>query len=156
MKTLPTRIGVISDTHGLLRPEALAALRGSELIIHGGDVGGKEILDALSEIAPVLAVRGNTDRDAWSASLPETAVVEAHQALIYVVHDVHAIDLNPSAAGFRMVVSGHSHKASRSEKDGVLYLNPGSAGPKRFSLPTTIASIDLNQEPWEIDFIDLC
>jgi putative phosphoesterase len=156
MKTLPTRIGVISDTHGLLRPEALAALRGSELIIHGGDVGGKEILDALSEIAPVVAVRGNTDRDAWAASLPEAAVVEAHQALIYVLHDVHAIDLNPAAAGFRMVISGHSHKASRSEKNGVLYLNPGSAGPKRFSLPTTIASIDLNQEPWEIDFIDLC
>ena len=156
MKTLPSRIGVISDTHGLLRPEALAALHGSEVIIHAGDVGGKEILDALSKIAPVVAVRGNTDRDGWSASLPETAVVEVNQALIYVLHDVHAIDLNPAAAGFRMVISGHSHKASRSEKDGVLYLNPGSAGPKRFSLPTTIASIDLNQEPWEIDFIDLC
>ena len=156
MKTHPTRIGVISDTHGLLRPEALAALRGSEMIIHGGDVGGKEILEALSEIAPVVAVRGNTDRDAWSASLPESAVVEAHQGLIYVLHDVQSIDLNPAAAGFRMVISGHSHKASRSEKDGVLYLNPGSAGPKRFTLPTTIASIDLNQEPWEIDFIDLC
>ena len=156
MKALPSRIGVISDTHGLLRPEALVALRGSQLIIHGGDVGGKEILDTLGEVAPVVAVRGNTDRDEWSASLPETAVVEAHQALIYVLHDLQAIDLNPATAGFRVVISGHSHKASRSEKDGVLYLNPGSAGPKRFSLPTTIASIDLNQEPWRIDFIELC
>ncbi|HWF37746.1 MAG TPA: metallophosphoesterase family protein [Candidatus Acidoferrales bacterium] len=153
---LPSRIGVISDTHGLLRPEAVAGLRSSELIIHAGDVGGEDILDALSEIAPVIAVRGNTDRDVWSASLPESAVVEAHRALIYVLHDIHALDLNPAAAGFRIVISGHSHKVSRSEKEGVLYLNPGSAGPKRFSLPTTIASIDLNQEPWEIDFIDLC
>lgn len=175
MQTLPRKIGVISDTHGLLRPEALEALRGSELIIHAGDVGhgtdtggekadargengrltGREILDRLRKIAPVVPVRGNVDRDAWSASLPEKAVVEAHRALIYVLHDVHALDLNPTTAGFRMVISGHSHKPSLTEKDRVIYLNPGSAGPKRFSLPTTIATIDLNPEPCKIDFIDL-
>jgi uncharacterized protein len=155
MKTLPKRIGVISDTHGLLRKEVIPALRGSELIVHAGDVGGREIIDALSEIAPVVAVRGNTDNDSWGASLRETEIVEAHGALIYVLHDIHAIDLNPAAAGFRIVVSGHSHKVSRTERDGVLYLNPGSAGPKRFSLPITLARIDLNREPWDIGVINL-
>lgn len=149
------RIGVISDTHGLLREQALEALRGSELIIHGGDIGGREIIDSLGRIAPVVAVRGNTDRESWTAALPEKTVVEAYQALIYVLHDLHALDLNPAAAGFRVVVSGHSHKPSRSEREGVLYLNPGSAGPRRFDLPITLARIDLNQEPWKLDFIDL-
>jgi putative phosphoesterase len=155
MKTHAKRIGVISDTHGLLREQALEALRGSELIIHGGDIGGSEIIDSLGRIAPIVAVRGNTDRESWTAALPEKAVVEAHEAIIYVLHNVHALDLNPAAAGFRMVVSGHSHKPSRSEREGVLYLNPGSAGPRRFDLPITVARIDLNQEPWKIDFVDL-
>jgi uncharacterized protein len=155
MRPRPSRIGIISDTHGLLREQALEALQGSELIIHGGDIGGREIIDALSQIAPVVAVRGNTDRESWAAALPERTVVEAHQALIYVLHDVHALDLNPAAAGFRAVVSGHSHKPSHAERDGVLYLNPGSAGPKRFHLPVTLARVFLNQEPWKIDFVDL-
>lgn len=155
VKRYPIRIGVISDTHGQLREGAIDALDGSELIIHAGDIGGREIIDSLNQVAPVIAVRGNTDRDSWAASLPETAVVDAGQALIYVLHDIHALDLDPAAAGFRIVVSGHSHKPSRSEHDGVLYLNPGSAGPCRFQLPVTLARIDLNEEPWKIDFVDL-
>jgi len=150
----PKRIGVISDTHGLLRVAAIEALQGSELIIHAGDIGGPEVLQALREIAPVVAVRGNTDGQKW-ASLPETAVVEAYGGLIYVLHDVKSIDLNPETAGFRMVISGHSHQPSRSEKNGVIYLNPGSAGPKRFSLPIGLARLDLGQEPWTIEFVDV-
>jgi putative phosphoesterase len=154
VKEHPKRLGVISDTHGLLRPAAIETLRGSELIIHAGDIGGPEILEALRELAPVVAVRGNRDGQEW-ASLPETAVVEAHRALIYVIHDVKSIDLNPEAAGFRMVISGHSHQASRSERGGVIYLNPGSAGPKRFNLPIVLARVDLDQEPWTIEFVDV-
>ncbi len=130
MKRYPKRIGVISDTHGCCGSKRSKRCGGSELIIHGGDIGGREIIDSLGRIAPVMAVRGNTDRESWTAALPEKAVVEADQALIYVLHDLHALDLNPAAAGFRMVVSGHSHKPSRSEREGVLYLNPGSAGPR--------------------------
>jgi putative phosphoesterase len=155
VRDLAKRIGVISDTHGLLRDEAVEALQGSELIIHGGDIGGREIIDSLSRIAPVVAVRGNTDSEPWASSLPETAVVEAGAVLIYVVHDIHALDIDLAAAEFRIVVSGHSHRASRSDRDGVLYLNPGSAGPKRFDLPITLARIELSQEPWKIDFVDL-
>ena len=155
MQKQPQRIGVLSDTHGLMRNEALEALRGSELIIHGGDIGGREIIDSLGRIAPVVAVRGNTDRELWAASVPQTAVVEAGPVLIYVLHDLNALDLDAAAAGFHIVVSGHSHKPSRSERDGVQYLNPGSAGPRRFDLPVTLARIDLNQEPWKFDFIDL-
>jgi hypothetical protein len=150
----PKRLGVISDTHGLLRPAAIEALQGSELIIHAGDIGGPQILEALREIAPVVAVRGNTDSEEW-ASLPVTAVVEAQGALIYVIHDVKAIDLNPAAGGLRMVISGHSHQPSRSERNGVIYLNPGSAGPRRFSLPIVLARVDLNEEPWTFDFVDV-
>lgn len=155
MKVKPRKIGVISDTHGLLRDEALEALHGSELIIHAGDIGGREILETLSRIAAVVAVRGNTDRDAWAGSLPETTVVEAAGVLIYVLHDVHALELNPAAAGFQIVVSGHSHRPSRSLREGVLYLNPGSAGPKRFDLPVALARINLTPNPWEIDFADV-
>lgn len=155
MKKEPSNIGVISDTHGLLREQALDALRGSELVIHGGDIGGPAILDSLSQLAPVAAMRGNTDREQWANSLPETAVVESQGALIYVVHDIHALDLDAAAAGFHIVVSGHSHKPSRAERDGVLYLNPGSAGPKRFNLPITLLRIDLQHNPWKIDFIDV-
>ena len=151
----PTRIGVISDTHGLLRQEAIESLRGCEVIIHAGDIGGREILDELARVAPVVAVRGNNDRDAWAASLPETAVVDAHRALIYVVHDLHALDLNPVASGFQMVVSGHSHKPSNSLRHGIVYLNPGSAGPRRFDLPITLARVDLTHDPWQIEFVPL-
>jgi putative phosphoesterase len=156
LKKLPTKIGVISDTHGLLRPEALKALRGSQLIIHAGDVGGREIIESLEKIAPVVAVRGNTDRDSWGASLPETVVVEAEGALIYALHDFGALDLNPAVAGFQIVVSGHSHKPLRQQRDGYLHLNPGSAGPRRFSLPLSVARVDLEPRPWQIELVEIC
>jgi putative phosphoesterase len=149
------RIGLISDTHGLLRQEALQVLRGSELIIHAGDVGKPEILEELRKIAPVVAVRGNVDTEPWAQALPETAVAEAGAATIYVLHDVNALDLNPAASGFRIVVSGHSHKPGKTERDGVLYLNPGSAGPRRFQLPVTVARLNLEEEPLNPEFVDL-
>jgi uncharacterized protein len=156
MSKAPSRIGLISDTHGLLREEALTALRGSELIVHAGDVGDRDILARLRKIAPVVAVRGNVDTEAWARrELPETTVAQAADISIYVLHDVHALDLNPAAAGFQIVVSGHSHKHLQSEKDGVLYINPGSAGPRRFTLPITVARLDLAAKPWKVDFVDL-
>jgi putative phosphoesterase len=155
MNRKPSSIGLISDTHGLLRNEALRALKGSDLIIHAGDVGNPEIIDTLKTIAPVVAVRGNVDVESWASALPETEVVEAGAATIFVLHDVHALDLNPAAAGFHIVVSGHSHKPHRTERDGVLYINPGSAGPRRFNLPVTLARLDLAQTPWDVKFIDL-
>jgi uncharacterized protein len=134
-------IGVISDTHGLLRPEAVAALRGVEHILHAGDVGDMAILDALREIAPVTAIRGNVDVSGACAELPATDVVELGGRLFYLVHSVHDLDINPVAAGVAMVVSGHSHKASVQMRDGVIYFNPGSAGPRRFSLPVTVGFV---------------
>jgi uncharacterized protein len=156
MSKVPTKIGLISDTHGLLREEALTALGGSELIVHAGDVGEADILVRLRKLAPVVAVRGNVDTEAWARrELPETAVAKAGDISIYILHDVHALDLNPVAAGFHIVVSGHSHKYLRSEKDSVLYINPGSAGPRRFALPITLARLDLGVKPWKLDFVDL-
>lgn len=155
MQALPTRIGLISDTHGLLRPEAVEALRGSELILHAGDVGKPEILAALREIAPVIAVRGNVDTADWTRKLPETAVAEADKVLLYILHDVHSLDLNPAAAGFHVVVSGHSHQPGKLERDGVLYINPGSAGPRRFQLPVTVARLNLTLTPFEVEFVEL-
>ena len=149
------RIGLISDTHGLLRKEALEALRGSELIIHAGDVGKPEILEALKEIAPLVAVRGNVDTEPWAKALPETAVAEIGATLIYVLHDVNALDLNPATSGFHIVVSGHSHKPGKTERDGVLYINPGSAGPRRFQLPVTVARLNLSRIPHEVVFVNL-
>jgi putative phosphoesterase len=155
MKQNPKTIGVISDTHGLLRPQAIHALKGSDLIIHAGDVSDPKILDSLKTLAPVFAVRGNVDTETWAQALPETEVIETDSVTIYVLHDVHALDLNPAAAGFQMVVSGHSHKPGQTERDGVLFLNPGSAGPRRFDLPVTVARIDLSQKPWNVTFINL-
>jgi len=149
------RIGLISDTHGLLREEALGALRGCELIIHAGDVGKPEILEALKQIAPVVAVRGNIDTAPWASVLPLTAVAKASGALFYVLHDLHQLDLNPAAAGFQFVVSGHSHKPMFQERDGVIYINPGSAGPRRFDLPIVLARLDLAITPWTPEFVDL-
>ena len=151
----PKTIGLISDTHGLLRPQALRALEGSDLIIHAGDVGDPEILEALKSLAPVFAVRGNVDTYPWALALPETEVVETDPATIYVLHDVHALDLDPIAAGFHIIVSGHSHKPARTEHDGVLFLNPGCAGPRRFELPVTVARLNVSQKPWAVEFIDL-
>jgi putative phosphoesterase len=134
-------IGVISDTHGLLRPEAVAALRGVEHILHAGDVGDVAILDELRKIAPVTAIRGNVDVSGACAKLPATDVVELGGKLFYLVHSVHDLDINAVAAGVAMVVSGHSHKASVQVRDGVVFFNPGSAGPRRFSLPVTVGFV---------------
>jgi putative phosphoesterase len=136
-------IGVISDTHGLLRPEAFELLRGSEHIIHAGDIGSPEIIPALEKIAPVTAIRGNVDTQAWARRLPETEVVELGGLQIYIIHDVNALDLKPKAARFAAVVSGHSHQPKQEMKDDVLYFNPGSAGPRRFKLPVSIGRLEI-------------
>ena len=148
-------LGLISDTHGLLREQAVRALRGSDLILHAGDVGAPEILDTLKTIAPVVAVRGNVDTDKWGQTLPFTEVIQVGSVMIYVLHILQDLDVNPAAAGFRIVVSGHSHKPGQREKDGVLYINPGSAGPRRFYLPVTVARLNLEVRPWRVEFIDL-
>jgi uncharacterized protein len=140
---LPILIGVISDTHGLLRPEAIEALRGSEHIIHAGDVGSPEILEELSVIAPVTAVQGNVDKGAWSRRLRESEVLELGGISIYVLHDLAQLDLKPKAAGFAAVISGHSHVPKQETRDGVLYFNPGSAGPRRFKLPVSMGRLIL-------------
>jgi len=134
-------VGVISDTHGLVRPEALAALRGVDAIVHAGDVGEPAVLDALGALAPVTAVRGNNDRGSWARRLPTTAVVEVGDACLYVLHDLHELDLEPHAAGFAAVIAGHSHRPAIEARDGVLYVNPGSAGPRRFTLPVAVARL---------------
>jgi uncharacterized protein len=136
-------IGVISDTHGLLRPEALAALRGSHYIIHAGDIGEAAILQQLGELAPVTAIRGNVDRDAWAKKIPATDVLEVHGVSIYILHNLSELDLNPEAAVFSVVVYGHSHVAKQETKNGVLYFNPGSAGPRRFRLPVTVGRLTI-------------
>lgn len=137
-------IGVISDTHGLLRPEAIAALRGSDHIIHAGDIGDPEILHKLDKIAPVTAVRGNVDRGAWAKKIPTTEVLEVGGVPIYVLHVLQQLDLNPEVAGFAVVVSGHSHVPKQESKNGVLYFNPGSAGPRRFRLPVTVGKLTVS------------
>lgn len=136
-------VGVIADTHGLLRPEALAALRPVEYILHAGDIGNFEILDALRTIAPVTAIRGNIDLHGPCAELPATEAIELGSVLLYIVHSLHDLDLNPKAAGIAAVISGHSHQPERETRDGVLYLNPGSAGPRRFKLPVTLALLNI-------------
>ena len=153
MLALPTRIGLISDTHGLLREDALAALGGSELIVHAGDVGRAEILDALRAIAPVVAVRGNVDTAEWAKALPLREVVEANGARLYILHNLNELDLNPRAAGFDIVITGHTHRPAQFEKDGVLFINPGSAGPRRFDLPIGLARLRVGEKPWQVDFV---
>jgi uncharacterized protein len=141
----PVLIGVISDTHGLLRPEVIAALHGADHIVHAGDVGSPEILGKLSAIAPVIAVRGDVDKGAWSRTLPETEVLELDGVSIYVLHDLAQLDLKPKAAGFAVVISGHSHVPKQETRDGVLYFNPGSAGPRRFKLPISVGRLIVEQ-----------
>ena len=138
-----TVIGLISDTHGLLRPEALAALAGVERIIHAGDIGGPEILDSLLHIAPVAAVRGNNDKGPWARAVPLTTTLQVGGVSIHVLHDVKELDLDPVAAGLQVVVAGHSHKPTVAQQDGVLYVNPGSAGPRRFSLPIAVGFLEI-------------
>lgn len=137
------RIGLISDTHGLLRPEAVQALAGVEQIIHAGDVGAEAVIEHLRALAPVHAVRGNNDRGAWAAELPLQLALQWAGVRIHVLHDVKELDMDPAAAGFRAVVAGHSHKPGVLERDGVLYVNPGSAGPRRFKLPITVGFLIL-------------
>lgn len=141
----PVLVGVISDTHGLLRPEALEALQGSEHIIHAGDVGAPEILEQLALIAPVTAIRGNVDKGAWARKLPETEVVEIAGVSIYVLHDRAKLDLKPEAAGFSVVVYGHSHVPKQETRHGVLYFNPGSGGPHRFKLPVSVGKLTIGK-----------
>jgi uncharacterized protein len=148
-------LGLISDTHGLLRPEATEALRGAELIIHAGDVGGPEILAALSQLAPVIAVRGNIDTGPWAETLPFSKTVQVGSVTIFVQHDLKQIDVNSSARRYDIVVTGHSHKARAFEKDGVFYVNPGGAGPRRFKLPVTLALLNLDDKPWSPRFVSL-
>ncbi|MGA9526622.1 MAG: metallophosphoesterase family protein [Terriglobales bacterium] len=134
-------VGVISDTHGLLRPEASDALRGSDHILHAGDIGDPDILTALARIAPVTAIRGNVDTEPWARQLPETEMVEVGGVAIYMLHDLSRLDLKPEAAGIRVVVYGHSHQPKMEEKNGVIYFNPGSAGPRRFTLPVSVGRL---------------
>jgi putative phosphoesterase len=134
-------IGVISDTHGLLRPQAVAALQGSALIIHAGDVGRPEILEELRRIAPVVAVRGNVDSGAWAMRLPHGEIVEHDGIRLYVIHILEDLDLDPPTAGFHAVITGHTHRPKMESKDGVLYFNPGSAGPRRFDLPVSVGRL---------------
>jgi uncharacterized protein len=155
MTARPVRIGVISDTHGLLRPEAVEALRGSDRILHAGDIGAPEILEALAQIAPVTAVRGNVDTATWARSLPETEVVEAGGVSIYILHDLGQLDLKPEAAGFRIVVYGHSHRPKIEEKNGVLYFNPGSAGPRRFNLPVSVGKLRIGAGKVRAELVEL-
>ncbi|MGE5603846.1 MAG: metallophosphoesterase family protein [Nitrososphaerales archaeon] len=149
------RIGVISDTHGMLRPEAVAALAGVELILHAGDVGAVEVLLDLQAVAPVLAVRGNVDQGSWTNELPETQATQVGEVWIYMLHDVHRLDLDPAAGGFSAVISGHSHRASATTKAEVLYLNPGAAGPRRFTLPVTLALLEIEGKMIRPQLIEL-
>ena len=139
----PLRVGVISDTHGLVRPEALRALRGVDLVVHAGDIGAPDVLEALREVAPVVAVRGNNDRGTWARAIPERVTHTVGKHRLHVLHDVKGLALDPAAAGVDVVIAGHSHKPSTVERDGVLFLNPGSAGPRRFTLPISVATLTL-------------
>ena len=148
-------LGLISDTHGLMRPEALDALRGSDLIIHAGDVGDPAVLESLALLAPVHAIRGNNDRGVWAAGLPATEVVELGSHSIYVLHNLTELDLDPAAARFTIIISGHSHNPAIEKRGGVLFVNPGSAGPRRFKLPVTVATMMLQGGYCEAKIIQL-
>jgi putative phosphoesterase len=148
-------VGVISDTHGLLRPAALRALQGCALIVHAGDVGKLEVLEGLRVVAPVMAVRGNVDRDPWNEDLPPSRVVEAGDVYLYVVHDLNELSIDPAGGGFSAVISGHSHQPSVKERSGVLYLNPGGAGPRRFSLPVSLALLHVRGHALQAEILIL-
>ena len=149
------RIGVISDTHGLLRPEAVEALRGSEAIIHAGDVGHPAILEELRRIAPVTAIRGNIDIEPWAETLPRTNVLELNKNAIYVIHNVKELDLDPRAAGFSAVIFGHTHQPLIESRNGVLFFNPGGAGPRRFKLPISVGRLTLENGQLHAELIEL-
>ena len=148
-------LGLISDTHGLLRDGALRAMQSTGLIIHAGDVGAPKILQALENLAPLTVVRGNVDIAEWAAKLPPAVEVTVGPVRIYVLHDVKELKVKPIPSGVSIVVSGHSHKPGQETRGGILYINPGSAGPRRFNLPITVARLDLDQQPWKAEFIDV-
>jgi len=148
-------IGVISDTHGLVRPEVLEIFKGVDLIIHAGDIGGIAVLETLESIAPVMAVRGNNDREAWSSHIPHDQVIEHGSSRIYVLHELAHLDRDPAAAEFSVVIYGHSHRPLIETKKGVPYLNPGSAGPRRFSLPVALAKLHITQAGLVPEIIEL-
>jgi putative phosphoesterase len=149
------RVGVISDTHGLLRDEVRAALKGVDLIIHAGDIGKEEILAALAKIAPVVAVRGNMDRAEWALKIPETEVVTIDETQVYVLHDAGKLDVEPGPSGFGAVISGHTHRPAVVRRRGVLFLNPGSAGPRRFNLPVTVAILRVEGKSVEAQVVEV-
>jgi uncharacterized protein len=148
-------LGVISDTHGLVRPEALEALGGVEQILHAGDIGSQHVLDMLQSIAPVTAIRGNNDKGAWARALPEVKDVSVGATRIHMLHELEQLDLDPAADGFNVVVSGHSHQPVIEERGGVLYVNPGSAGPRRFRLPVTLARLTISGDSVSAELVDL-
>jgi uncharacterized protein len=148
-------VGIISDTHGLLRPEAVAALTRSDLIIHAGDIGSPEIIERLRDVAPTFAVRGNNDTGAWAERLPSTARVEVGETAFWALHIISELDIDPAAAGFAAVVFGHSHRPSIGTRDGVVYINPGSAGPRRFQLPVTIARARVSGQEIRPEIVEL-
>jgi hypothetical protein len=150
-----TLLGIISDTHGLIRPSALRVLEGSALILHAGDIGSPDVLYSLQAIAPVIAVRGNTDSGDWAEILPKTEITEINGMCFYIVHDLSDLDIYPAAAGIRAVISGHSHRPAFSESEGILHLNPGSAGPRRFNLPVTLARITIRHGMLKPEIVNL-
>src|SRR5216683_953587 len=149
------RVGLISDTHGLLRPDARAFLMGCDYIVHGGDIGSAQILDELAVIAPLIAVRGNNDTGPWAARLPLTELVRVGNVFVYVIHNLEELDIDPAAAGVRVIVSGHSHKPMIEERDQVLYINPGSSGPRRFKLPVSVGEILVSGSAVNARIVDL-
>ena len=149
------RIGLIADTHGLVRPQALAALHGVDRVLHAGDVGKPEVLEALERVAPVTAVRGNVDHGAWADALPRTAEVDSCGHWIHMLHIIEELELDPVAAGFAAVIYGHSHRPSAEKRDGVLYVNPGSAGPRRFTLPVSVALLEVDGSGPRVELIAL-
>lgn len=151
-----SRVGIISDTHGLLRPEAVKALQGSDFIVHAGDIGSGEIIEALSTIAPVTAVHGNIDKGETRSLYPHDAVLQAGESYLYVLHIIDELKIDPVAAGFQVVIYGHSHKPAIERKESVLYVNPGSAGPRRFSLPVTVARLTISETGIDADILELC
>ena len=150
-----TKVGIISDTHGLLRPEAAEELQGSEFIIHAGDIGKGEIIESLSEVAPVTAVYGNIDKGETRSLYTHDAVLQVRGCYIYVLHIIDELNIDPDAAGFQVVVYGHSHKPAIERKNGVLYVNPGSAGPRRFSLPVTVARLTVSDDGVDAEILEL-
>ncbi|MGR3178789.1 MAG: metallophosphoesterase family protein [Candidatus Anammoxibacter sp.] len=154
-RTYSKKIGVISDTHGLVRPKVIEALKDVDLIIHAGDIGKPEVLETLQKIAKVYHVKGNVDTGMWTNTFPKTAVVKTGKVFLYVIHDVDELDLNPVTAGFSVVIYGHSHRPKIEDRNGVLFLNPGSAGQRRFSLPESVAILNVKGKSVEAELINL-